>query len=125
MATYNSFEELDCWKKCRELRIWLDNYILKRAYSQDRDMYNNLSRAARSTTRNIAEGFGRFHYKENIQFCRISRGSLFEIKDDLYTCMDRQIGSQRDLKIGFKLLDIAIHSLNGYIRYLRTAKARN
>nr|WP_299208590.1 four helix bundle protein [uncultured Dokdonia sp.] len=27
---------------------------------------------------NIAEDFGRFHYQENIQFCRMARGSLYE-----------------------------------------------
>ncbi len=44
--------------------------------------------AATSTTANIAEGFGRYHYQENIQFCRISRGSLFEILDHLITSVD-------------------------------------
>jgi len=48
----------------------------------------------------MAEGFGRFQYQENIQFCRISRGSLFEIWDDLITCSDENNISQQQLEEG-------------------------
>ncbi|WP_232825708.1 four helix bundle protein [Algoriphagus litoralis] len=37
-----------------------------------------IRKSSRSITNNIAEGYGRFFYQENIQFCRISRGSLTE-----------------------------------------------
>ena len=85
-------------------------------------MHQNLRRAARSTTRNIAEGFGRFHFKENIQFCRISRGSLFEIKDDLIICMDEKKVSEKEIEEGLRLVKEAIHSINGYIKYLNSKK---
>jgi len=49
---------------------------------------DQLIRAARSVTANIAEGYGRYHYQENIQFCRVSRGSLYEILDHLTVCTD-------------------------------------
>jgi four helix bundle protein len=84
-------------------------------------MKQNLRRASRSITRNIAEGFGRYHFKENMQFCRISRGSLFEIKDDLIICMDEQLVSQVDISEGIELINVAIKSLNGYINYLKKA----
>jgi four helix bundle protein len=32
---------------------------------------SQLRRSSRSISDNIAEGYGRFHYQENIQFCRI------------------------------------------------------
>ena len=81
-------------------------------------MQQNMRRAARSTARNIVEGFGRFHFKENIQFCRISRGSLFEIKDDLLSCVDEKLVSSRDIAEGIQLIDQAIHSVPGYVKYL-------
>lgn len=43
------------------------------------ELVSQMRRASRSVTHNIAEGYGRFHYQENIQFCRISRGSLHEL----------------------------------------------
>lgn len=98
MASYTSFEELDSWQKCRELRIWVDTFLNNKIDKRDFDLHQNLRRAARSTTRNIAEGFGRFHFKENVQYCRINRGSVFEIKDDLLICVDEK----KSLKQKFK-----------------------
>ena len=120
MPTYNSFEELDCWQKCKLVRNWIFMFAKRKAIYKDVDLRSNLIRASRSTTRNIAEGFGRFHYKDNIRFCRISRGSLFEIKDDLIFCLEEKAAAPEILKEGFKLIGDAIHSIHGYIRYLKT-----
>lgn len=37
-----------------------------------------LVKSVDSISANISEGYGRFHYKENKQFCYYSRGSLTE-----------------------------------------------
>jgi four helix bundle protein len=49
---------------------------------------DQIIRASRSVTANIAEGFGRFHHQENIQFCRQARGSLMELIDHLSVTLD-------------------------------------
>ena len=77
-----------------------------------------MKRAARSATQNIAEGFGRFHYKENLQFCRISRGSLFELNDDLITSIDEGFINKEDYELGRNKISNALALLNGYIKYL-------
>ena len=51
-------------------------------------------RAARSVTADIAEGFGRHYPKENLQFCRQSRGSLMELLDHRNTAFDESRISQ-------------------------------
>ena len=122
MPTYNSFEELDCWQKCRKVRSWISTFAKRKVIYRDIDLRSNLIRASRSTTRNIAEGFGRFHFKDNIRFCRISRGSLFELKDDLIFCLDEKIATKDYIKNGLELINEAIYSLHGYIKYL---KAKN
>lgn len=119
MASYTTFEELDSWQKCRKLRIWINTFLNTKVDKRDFDMHQNLRRAARSTTRNIAEGFGRFHFKENMQYCRISRGSLFEIKDDLIICVDEKKVAESEIQEGLELLKNAIRSVNGYINYLK------
>jgi len=40
---------------------------------------------------NIAEGFGRFHYKDSLRFYYYSRGSLFESKHWVYLLRTRAI----------------------------------
>ena len=82
------------------------------------ELKSNMRRAARSTTRNIAEGFGRHSVKENIQFCRISRGSLYELLDDLITARDESYITKEEFEVGKKLVFKAIMIINGYIRYL-------
>lgn len=77
-----------------------------------------MKRATRSTTQNIAEKFGRFHYKENLQFCRISRGSLYELVDDLITSIDEGLIGKEDYEHGRNKISNALALLNGYIKYL-------
>jgi four helix bundle protein len=81
-----------------------------------------MKRAARSTTHNIAEGFGRFHFQENIQFCRHSRGSLYELIDQLITANDDGYINSKKLKKGRELISKALALLNGYINYLKRRK---
>lgn len=90
--------------------------------SEKYDLIDNMKRAARSATRNIAEGYGRFHYKENIQFCRQSRGSLFELIDDLITCKDESYITDSEFSECKIKIELALSILNGYINYLRSAQ---
>jgi len=87
-GTVWSFEELEVWKLAREFRQEI--YKVTDAFPKDEKfiLVEQMRRAAVSVTANIAEGFGRFHYKENIQFCRQARGSLFELIDHLITAHD-------------------------------------
>ena len=119
MPTYTSFEELDCYKKCRAVRIWIHKFILE-IKLRDFDITQNIKRAGRSTTRNIAEGFGRQHHKENIQYCKISVGSLHEILDDFNIIEDEEFASASQLAPGRSLVFKALKSTNGYIDYLRS-----
>ena len=119
MGTLQSFEELDCYQRCRKVRIWIYELIRSKKI-QDRDIVQNIKRAGRSTTRNIAEGFGRQHHKENIQFCKISVGSLHEILDDFNILTDEHYCTTGDVEAGKILVYKALKSTNGYIAYLRT-----
>ena len=118
--SYNSFEDLKCWQACREVRIFDTELVKSYPKEEQYSLVDNMKRAARSTTQNIAEGFGRFHYRENIQFCRISRGSLFELTDDLITSIDEGFISKEDYKLGRNKIANALALLNGYIKYLNS-----
>src|SRR5438876_1785886 len=83
---------------------------------------NQMRRAAVSVTNNIAEGHGRWHYQENIQYCRTSRGSVDELIDDFNTCLDEGYGNSaavEELKV--QAYDL-IRRINSYIAYLRKSK---
>lgn len=85
-------------------------------------MADQIIKAARSVTNNLAEGYGRFHYQEDIQFCRQSRGSFYEIIDHLDICLNENYIKEKEflnyLEEHFK--DIQL--INGYIRFLSKQK---
>ena len=116
--SFKSFEDLQCWQACREVRIFITELVKSYPKEEKYSVVDNMKRAARSTTQNIAEGFGRFHYKENLQFCRISRGSLYELVDDLITSIDEGLISKEDYEHGRNKISNALALLNGYIKYL-------
>ena len=120
--SFRSFEELDCWKACTEVRRYISELVKKYPQEEKFGLVDDMKRAARSTTHNIAEGFGRFHFQENIQFCRHSRGSLYELIDQLITSLDEEYISQEEYEKGRSLISKALRLLNGYINYLSRQK---
>jgi four helix bundle protein len=123
--SFKSFEELECWKACTEVRRYIAELVKKYSKDEKYRLVDDMLRASRSTTHNIAEGFGRYHYQENIQFCRHSRGSLFELKDQLICSLDEGFITEDDKNRGFALIDKALTLLNGYINYLSKRKKIN
>lgn len=120
--SFKSFEDLECWQAATEVRRYIMKLVKKFPHEEKFSLANDMTRAARSVTHNIAEGFGRFHFQENIQFCRLSRGSLQELVDQLITAYDESYISKKDYSEGKHLIDKAMALLNGYINYLLKAK---
>ena len=100
------------------MRRFITELVKKYPKDEKYSLVDDMKRAARSTTHNLAEGFGRFNFQENIQFSRISRGSLHELIDQLITSKDD--GYER----GRNLISKALPLLNGYINYLGRQKER-
>jgi four helix bundle protein len=122
MSSFKSFEELDCWKAGTDVRRYVKEILAKYPAVEKFGLVDDMRRASRSVTHNIAEGCGRFHYQENIQFCRISRGSLYELIDQLITSLDECYISQESYQEGRTKIETALKPLNGYINYLEKQK---
>jgi len=122
---FKSFEELEVYKAAREYRKKIYRLIKELPDEEKYNLAGQMRRAALSLTNNIAEGHGRYFFQENIQFCRVSRGSLMEIIDDLNVCIDEHYFSRdylEELKVeGFQINKM----LNGYIAYLKRRKNEN
>ena len=116
MKTIKSFEDLDVWQLGRALRLQLYELSEQLPHQERYNLYSQIRRAAVSLTANIAEGYGRFHFKENAQFCRISRGSAYELMDHLITCKDQGYLNEQTFEDLRKNLSRFVQMLNGYIR---------
>lgn len=114
------FVSLAAWQRCREVKIFFYKEIIPLLPDEERYAMNTqIRRAATSTTQNIAEGYGRFHRREGIQFYRISRGSIYELKDILISCFDFNFIDSELFEKGIDLLEKAKVTLNGYINYVQ------
>lgn len=122
MTKLFSFEELECWKEAVNLRKRISVVIKNFPQEEKYRLNEQLIRASRSVTANIAEGFGRYHYKENAKFCRNSRGSLNEIIDHLIVAREEQYISDTELEELKTKTNKCILILNGYIKYLIKTK---
>jgi four helix bundle protein len=115
-------EDLELWRYARKFRNNISKLVKKFPYNEKYRLTDQLLRSSRSVSANVAEGFGRFHYQENIQFCRQARGSLLEVLDHLYVALDEEyINSIKFDELRQELL-FCLKLLNGYIRYLKSKK---
>ncbi|WP_245583704.1 four helix bundle protein [Salinimicrobium xinjiangense] len=67
----------------------------------------------------MAEGWGRYHYKENIKFLLNARGSVAEILDHALEARAWNYISDEILQNIRLQTDSSIKLINDYIKYLR------
>ena len=84
---------------------------------------SQIRRAAVSLTNNIAEGHGRYHYLDEIEFQVQSRGSLAELLDDLNVCQDEAYLPAAEIVELKEQAKEVQRLINGYIRFLRGRKS--
>ena len=89
MATIKRFEDLDIWQIARELNIKILPLLDKLNESRNYELKSQLDRSAGSVMDNISEGFERDGNREFIQFLAISKGSLGEVRSQLYRALDK------------------------------------
>jgi len=118
----SDFRDLDLWKKCQDIRIMIWNLRKNFPNEEKFRLTDQMIRASRSSTASIAEGYGRFHFKENIQFLRLSRGSLFELIDHVLIAEECEYIEGKEKERLIEHIVSAIRLLNGYIRYLNKRK---
>ena len=117
------FKDLEVWRGARTLRCEVYKLSLSLPDYEKFGLASQLRRAATSVTANIAEGFGRFGYQENAQMCRQARGSLYEIRDHLTTCVDQHYVSLEEARRLDGLAQRVAQMLNGYLRSTLALKA--
>ena len=121
-GTVRTFQDLEVWQVGREVRVRLYIVANRLPDSERYNLASQIRRAAVSLTANVAEGYGRFHFKENIQYCRIARGSAYELMDHLITCQDERYLAKEEVEALHRELLTFVRLLNGYIRSIGTSK---
>ena len=125
MSELNSFKDLNCWEKGRDIRLQIAELVKSFPNSEKFELTSQMKRASRSVTHNIAEGYGRFHHQENIKYCRMARGSLYELIDQVDCVLSEKYISEEVANQLEQDLFENIKILNGFISYLNKAKNQN
>ena len=116
-------QKLDVWCKARDFALVIYRQVLPLLPPEEKwGLAQQIRRSAQSIPANIAEGYGRYYYQDNVRFCYIARGSLEEtlshivlanklafIPDGIY----QKLGEE-----GKELTRL----INGYIAYLKRSK---
>jgi len=114
-----TFEELACYQKAREFRKSISRFCKTLPKEEQYKLKDQVIRSSRSVTANIAEGYGRHHHQENLQYCRQSRASLSEMLDHLNVALDDEYMTNEEYDEHRRELEEVWKVLNGYIAYLK------
>ena len=122
---YKNYKDLEVYQKARVFRNEIED--LSKSYSSEEKfkLVDQIIRSSRAVTAHIAEGHGRFHYKEYIQRCRSARGELMETDDHLTVALDRKYIDQETYQNFEKKLYEIERMLNGNISYLQKRLAES
>jgi four helix bundle protein len=118
-----SFTDLDVWKKAREIRIYISEFVKAFPKEETFRLSDQIIRSSRSVGNNLAEGHGRYNYQDNIRFCVMARGSLSETLDHMLIAFDENIITDEVLESFKNEYEICLKLINGYIQYLKKKKS--
>ena len=117
------FESLVVWQKAHALKLIVHRQVVKLLPPEEKwDLADQIRRSSKSVCANIAEGYGRFYYREAIRFCYNARGSLCETQNHLIDARDLGYISEDLYKQARDLSEEVYRLLNGYISYLKKRK---
>ena len=121
MSTIKRFEDLEIWKKAREL--CQEIYFLRDKIMVENDfkLYSQINGSSGSIMDNIAEGFERNGNKEFCQFLSIAKASCGETRSQLYRVLDRNYISQEEFGIIENKLISLSKQISGFITYLKNS----
>ncbi|MBM3472444.1 MAG: four helix bundle protein [Armatimonadetes bacterium] len=89
MTRFQRFEDIEAWQKARQLANAVYDASEQAPFARDFGLRDQVRRAAVSVLSNIAEGFERGSPAEFIRFLTIAKGSVGELRAQLYIAADR------------------------------------
>ncbi|MGB2870143.1 MAG: four helix bundle protein [Bacteroidota bacterium] len=119
MSTFRRFEEIEAWQKARDITRSIYSISSQGSFSKDYALRDQIRRASISIVSNIAEGFERGGTKEFVQFLSVAKGSIGEVRSQLYIALDQ---GYIDRKMFDEISNLALETgrvIAGLMRYLR------
>ncbi|MFH0990831.1 MAG: four helix bundle protein [bacterium] len=115
---FKRFEDMPVWQDARKLTSIIYRLTAKGKLSSDYGLKDQMQRSAVSVMSNIAEGYERHTKKEFIAFLYHAKGSVGELRSQLYVALDLQYISQSEFEEAFTLSVSIINQTAGFITFL-------
>jgi four helix bundle protein len=122
MPGVKRYEDLEAWQIADELKREMYALTETGPASRDFEFRNQIRASAASSTKNIAEGFGRFSPGDNARFVEISIASTMETKDSLKDGVDRGHFLPERVARAHQLAERSIQCSTRFIVYLKSCK---
>jgi len=120
----NNFKELEIWKSAVDLTKEIYISTSSQYFQKDYSLKDQIRRAAISVSSNIAEGFERNNNNEFIQYLKIAKGSIGELRSQLYVAKEIEYLPQTK----YLSLDSQLHILSlqigKFLSYLKNLKRK-
>ena len=124
MGTIERFEDIEGWKKARELTRKIYIITAKGDFAKDYGLRDQIRRASVSVMSNIAEGFERGGNKEFRQFLSMAKGSAAEVRSQLYVAFDSGYLEEADFRTLYELAEETGRLIGGLMNYLYKSKIK-
>ncbi len=119
----SSLKRLQVWVRAKDFAVKIYRSVLPILPPEEKwNLGQQLRRSSLSISANIAEGYGRFYYQDNVRFCYIARGSLEETLSHLVFAFEVDFIPEAIYKALESEGEEIDKMLNGYIAYLKKSK---
>jgi len=112
------FEELNIWKLSLKITKSIYDLTSKKEFIREFGLKDQIRRAVISISSNIVEGFEKNNNNEFIRYLKIAKGSVGELRNQLYICKDVNFISQKEFKDLNKDLETLASQIGAFIFYL-------
>jgi len=116
-------KRLQVWVRAKDFALAVYKRVLPLLPAEEKwNLNQQIRRSSLSVSANIAEGYGRFYYQDNVRFCYNARGSLEETLSHLVFAFEADFIPEtlyKELEQEGEEID---KMLNGYIGYLKKSK---
>jgi four helix bundle protein len=120
VAIGKKLEDLLVYQVAMEIGEIVWELVNKWDYFPKKTLGDQFVRAADSMAFNISEGYGRFHFKENKNYCYYSRGSAKETFTANIKAKNRNLITDAEFELLSNKLNRYFHLLHPYIQSIGT-----
>ena len=119
----HDFTDLIVWQKAHVFVVKIYTLVKNFPSYERYGLADQLRRASVSITSNIAEGSGRYTYKDKAQFFRMALGSTTEVRNQLYIARD--VGYFKEKLVNEELLPLIVEIQRMLFGLMKTTKLHN